>query len=77
MKKINSPQIGSIVLERELMKDVYIVNGKLFSNGRISNWWTYREVLDDGSLGEEKSDYGYFFESNNKYEININCKKLK
>lgn len=26
---------------------------------RISNWWTWKEVLPDDSLGEEESGYGW------------------
>ncbi len=26
---------------------------------RVSNWWTWREVLVDGTLGKEESGYGW------------------
>jgi hypothetical protein len=26
---------------------------------RVSNWWTWQEVLEDGKLGEEESGYGW------------------
>ena len=27
--------------------------------GRISNWWTWNEVLKDGTLGKDESGYGW------------------
>lgn len=27
--------------------------------GRVSNWWTWRPVADDGTLGAEESGYGW------------------
>jgi len=27
--------------------------------GRVSNWWTWNEVLPDGSLGLDESGYGW------------------
>ncbi len=36
---------------------VYVTRGSLYSNGRISNFWYFNEVNDDGSLGREGHDY--------------------
>lgn len=27
--------------------------------GRVSNWWTWQRVNEDGSLGEQESGYGW------------------
>ena len=27
--------------------------------GRVSNWWTWNEVLSDGSLGPDEQGYGW------------------
>lgn len=65
-----SPEIGSIVKhtgwsiefpEQEYYPaDVWIVDGKYLSNGRVSNFWYWQRVLDDGSLGEMENGYGSF-----------------
>ncbi len=38
---------------------IKVVSGKLLSNGRFSNFWYWRRVLDDGTLGEVESGYGW------------------
>jgi hypothetical protein len=79
-KRIAIPSCGTVVTftprEGGNPYDVYIIEGQMYSNGRISNFWTWKRVLDDGSLGEEESNYGNFTESENKYEITITAKKL-
>lgn len=38
---------------------VQVVGGYRWTYGVFSNWWTWREVCVDGSLGEEESGYGW------------------
>ena len=38
---------------------VRITGGAYLRNGRVSNWWDWRPVLPDGSLGETESGYGW------------------
>jgi len=38
--------------------DVYVNNGQYEVNGRLSNWWTWQRVLEDGSLADPESGYG-------------------
>jgi len=77
MKKLYEPKIGSIVRHtgfqqnpKEYPCDVYIVSGQFFSNGRLSNFWEWRRVLDGNQLGDIEKGYGDFEETENKYEIN-------
>lgn len=41
--------------------EVLIVRGKFLDDkyGRVTNWWTWRRVNEDGTLGEEESGYGW------------------
>lgn len=38
---------------------VKITSGQAWSNGRLSNFWHWREVLPDGKLGKDESGYGW------------------
>ena len=66
--RIGSPQHNSVVHrsnwgfenDPNYPCDVFIVSGDFFRNGRVSNWWTWRRILDDGSLDEPESGYGDF-----------------
>ena len=42
-------------------RTVVVVSGTFLDPvyGRVSNWWTWKPVLDDGSLGEAESGYGW------------------
>jgi len=85
MEKIYSPTIGTIVTHMKKVRDdnkfdvdpydVYIVEGKFESQGRISNYWYWKRILPDGTLGKMEHGYGSFAESKNLYEITINVKK--
>ncbi len=73
-KTINEPEIGSIVRynggysENVASVDVWIVSGEYLSStiipgesqGRISNHWSWRRVLEDGTLSKEDWGYGDF-----------------
>ena len=80
-KTITSPALGSIVSYTGFNKtitpyDVYIVRGDFEIGGRISNYWCWRKIKKDGTLGKKEIGYGAFKESENKYEITITVKKL-
>ena len=42
-------------------RPVVVVSGTFLDPvyGRVSNWWTWKPVLDDGLLGEAESGYGW------------------
>ena len=80
-KHIQEPRINTIVTHHGLdplhnpsiLKepyDVLITGGQyLASNGRLSNFWSWRRVLEDGTLGKECSGYGNFTESETRYKV--------
>lgn len=37
---------------------VYVTSGQFQVNGRISNYWYFHAVQEDGSLGPQLSGYG-------------------
>jgi hypothetical protein len=83
MKRILSPKIGTIVRHTGWNQgenypcDVYIVEGQYEINGRISNYWYWRRVIDDCFLSKDiESGYGCFTESENQYKIEIKITKL-
>ncbi len=40
-------------------RTVEITSGQFLSNGRVSNFWYWREVVADGKLGPEENGYGW------------------
>jgi len=38
---------------------VRIVDGQFMGTHGVSNHWTWKEILPDGSLGEEEHGYGW------------------
>jgi len=48
---------------------VLITHGQFYSNNRISNYWTWKEINNDGSLGIENSGYGNFYQPKYKYRL--------
>ncbi|HDY88856.1 MAG TPA: hypothetical protein ENH82_12190 [bacterium] len=83
IKLINDPKIGSIVKhigwqqdKKVYPCDVYITDGCYLSDGRLSNFWWWKRVLKDGSLGKVEKGYGSFEESNKNYEIEIRVKRI-
>lgn len=50
--------VGDVVTHPD-GRTVKIASGQYWSNGRVSNWWTWNEVNADGSLGEPESGYGW------------------
>jgi hypothetical protein len=87
MNYIKSPRIGSIVTHNgwgynlknpeDYPCDVYIESGTYLSNGRLSNYWWWRKVLKDNTLGELEGGYGDFSESENEYDIKIIITQIK
>jgi hypothetical protein len=39
-------------------RTVEVVDGQYWGKHGISNFWSWREVLSDGTLGEQESGYG-------------------
>lgn len=77
LKPIN-PNINDIVVvgndfcfidPKRTNRLVLIISGQYQVNGRISNYWHWRDINQDGSLGEENSGYGNFFKPKNKYNL--------
>ena len=79
---ICNPSIGSIVTHTGWSRkdhkaypcDVYIVSGDYLVDGLLSNFWSWKKVLDDGVLGEVEKGYGSFVVSDKEYTIEITCK---
>lgn len=75
--QIASPSHGSIVTHNGYMQkedhypcDVYIESGYFQEpSGAISNFWSWRRILKDGSLGEEEHGYGNFSKSKTAHSI--------
>ncbi len=38
---------------------VYISDGSFMRNGRVSNFWDWHRLNDDGTLGESEGGYGW------------------
>ncbi len=53
-------EIGAIVDHPDGYK-VKIIDGCYLdpTYGRVSNWWTWKQVKQDGSLGKKASGYGW------------------
>ena len=75
--KIDSPIIGTVVRhtgwrfedDKNYPCDVLITRGQYMSNGRLSNFWYWRRVLDDGTLADTEHGYGSFEESEKNYDV--------
>lgn len=39
--------------------EVLVTSGQFLSNGRVSNFWYWKRVNEDGSLGPEECGYGW------------------
>lgn len=51
--------IGDVVLDQEGKRKVEIVAGQYWGEAGLSNHWSWREVLPDGSLGQIEHGYGW------------------
>lgn len=82
-KIIQSPLIGSVVKHtgwgfesnKNYPCDVYIESGDYEVDGRVSNYWSWRRVLKDGSLAPTESGYGSFRKTEIKYKVSINVER--
>jgi hypothetical protein len=53
-------EVGMITIEPKTGKKVKIVSGQWWGEYGLSNFFDWREILPDGSLGEEKfCGYGW------------------
>jgi len=55
----NNLAIGKTVLHHDGKRKVKITGGQFMGTYGLSNHWYYKEVMPDGSLGPEESDYGW------------------
>jgi len=51
-------EVGKIINHHDGRK-IKVVDGAFLRNGRVSNLWSWREVLDNGSFGEIEHGYGW------------------
>jgi hypothetical protein len=72
MKQINDPAINSVVYYENKIGGIYpvlITGGKYLSNGLLSNFWDWRKINDDCSLGELEHGYGNFYDTEGAYIV--------
>lgn len=50
--------IGQVVQHPD-GRQVKVIDGQLWAPGGFSNFWTWQEVFDDGSLGPKENGYGW------------------
>lgn len=78
LNRVHEPSVNEVVYiyneDTKTIRPVIIKSGQYTVNNRISNAWTYQEVLDDLSLGKTISDYGSFYETPIKFDVNISIK---
>ena len=58
LKKQQRFDIGDTMLH-ESGRIVKVTAGQYWGKHGLSNHWTFREIMPDGSLGAEEHDYGY------------------
>lgn len=58
LKKQQRFDIGD-TMRHESGRIVKVTAGQYWGTFGLSNHWTFREVMPDGSLGIEEHDYGY------------------
>jgi len=58
-RSFEHPVIGQCYLHKG--KPVYIVDGILISNGKVKDWWGYRLINKDGTLGKSGNCHGSEF----------------
>lgn len=59
LKHTSDPPINEIVYVRQgdVLYPCIILDGQFLSNGRVSNFWTWRNLI----TGEKESGYGNFW----------------
>jgi hypothetical protein len=50
---------------------IYIYDGQFMSNGKLSNFWYWKYINDDGTLGRKGSGYGWGSSKDIKFEMTI------
>jgi hypothetical protein len=82
-KKIQSPTPLSVVKyvghssnDNINSCDVLIRQGSYLSRGRVSNFWYWQRILEDGSLNGIESGYGNFVQSDKFYQIEVTVKQI-
>lgn len=58
LEKQSSMKIGAVIKHPDGYK-VKVLSGQFLRNGRVSNWWEWRRVKADGTLGKKESGYGW------------------
>ena len=62
LKQVREPEVGKVYFcsdkDSQMMVPVMVLNGQFESNGRISNFWEWRNI----HTGERNSGYGSFWE---------------
>ena len=58
-RSFDTPEIGKCYLYQG--KPVYVTDGCTSSGGRVSNWWSFKYINKDGTLGRSAGCYGYEF----------------
>ena len=71
MENIKNPKIHSVVVLAETGQPVMITDGEYEVDGRISNFWSWRPLSEDGTLQPEEHGYGNFL----KYEGSLKLKR--
>lgn len=80
--KIENPEHGTMVKHTGWQQHsdhypslIIIKEGTFLSNGRVSNFWYWKRLLDDGSLGPDEHGYGSF--TNYKEEELIKLRNIR
>lgn len=74
LNRESEPSKISIVYQqygKNKLRLVLIKNGDYLSNGRISNWWSWYELNDDLTIGEEDCGYGNFFIPKERFKVEV------
>lgn len=58
MESKSSMKVGK-TLKHPDGRTVKITSGQYLSNGRVSNFWHWREIREDGTLGPDENGYGW------------------
>ena len=77
MKIVIEPMIGTVVRhtgwlfekDKNYPCDVLITGVSYMGQYGVSNFWEWRRILDNGELAPTERGYGFFVESDKKYEV--------
>jgi hypothetical protein len=73
-KRINEPRANEVVwyIDNNKNKKLVIINSGQYLDStyhRLSNFWYWQEINEDGTLGKEDSGYGNFCVYEGKYRV--------